>query len=204
MTPHAQGLVDIGKLALQFAKVSRTTLHEDGKRLESDTDHTVMLSVSALAIGSQLYKDRLDIGMVAQFAIVHDLVEVYAMDTDSFGLNDLDRKAKEEREHKAFLRIQEEFKGTYPWIPDMIKKYEALDSIEARFVKTIDKIMPKLTHILNGGQYFKNRKLSESEMWRDYTTVVRTAENKYGAEFPEIISIMEELMEEVRKKTYIE
>lgn len=202
MTPHAQGLVDIGKLILQFAKVNRVTLHEDGKRLESDTDHTVMLSVSALTLGSKLYKDILDLGLVAQFAIVHDLVEVYAMDTDSFGITDGERKAKEEREHKAFLRIEEEFKDIYPWLPEMIAKYEALDTIEARFVKTLDKAMSKITHILNGGEYFKNRKLSEYEMWRDYTTVVRTAESKYGAEFPEIISIMEELMEEARKKTY--
>lgn len=202
MTPNAQGLVDIGKMVLSFAKVNRVTLHEDGKRLESDTDHTVMLSVSALAIGSKLYKDQLDLGLVAQFAIVHDLVEVYAMDTDSFGLSDEGRKAKEEREHLAFLRLQEEFRDTYPWLPEMIQKYEALDTIEARFVKTVDKMMSKLTHVLNGGQYFKNRKLGESEMWRDYTTMVRTAESKYGAEFPEIIKIMEELMEEVRKKTY--
>lgn len=202
MTPHAQGLVDIGKLALRFAKVNRVTLHEDGKRFESDTDHTVMLAVSALAVGSKLYKDRLDLGAVAQFAIVHDLVEVYAMDTDSFGLSDEGRKAKEEREHQAFLRIQEEFKDIYPWLPEIIEKYEALDTIEARFVKTLDKAMSKITHILNGGQYFKNRELPEDEMWRDYMTVVRSAESKYGAEFPEIISIMEELMEEARKKTY--
>ncbi len=202
MTHDAQGLVDIGKLVLQFAKVNRVTLHEDGKRLESDTDHTVMLSVSALALGSKLYKDRLDLGLVAQFAIVHDLVEAYAMDTDSFGLSDDGRKAKEEREHQAFFRIEEEFKDIYPWLPEMIGKYESRDTIEARFVKTVDKVMSKITHILNGGQYFKNRGLREEEMWRDYTTMVRTVESKYGAEFPEIILIMEELMEEARKKTY--
>jgi 5'-deoxynucleotidase YfbR-like HD superfamily hydrolase len=202
MTPHAQGLVDIGRLVLQFAKVNRVTLHEDGKRLESDTDHTVMLSVASLALGERLYHGELDLGMVAQFAIVHDLVEVYAMDTDSFGISDAKRKEKEEREHKAYLRIEGEFKDVYPWIPNTIKKYEALDTKEARFVKTLDKAMSKITHILNNGQYFKNRGLSEEVMWRDYTEVVKTAESKYGAEFPEIISIMEEMMEEARKKTY--
>ncbi len=202
MTPNAEGLVDIGKLVLQFAKVNRVTLHEDGKRPESDTDHTVMLSVAACAVGSKLYKDKLDLGIVAQFAIVHDLVEAYAMDTDSFGITDKGRKVKEEREHIAFLQIQSEFKDVYPWLPEMIEKYESLDTIEARFVKTVDKAMSKITHILNGGQYFKNRDLSEESMWNDYTTLVRTAESKYGAEFPEVISMMEELMEEARKKTY--
>ena len=50
MTPHAEGLVDIGRLILAFAKVNRVTLHEDGKRPESDTDHTVMVSVCACAL----------------------------------------------------------------------------------------------------------------------------------------------------------
>lgn len=202
MTPYTQGLVDIGKLVLQFAKVNRATLHEDGKRFESDTDHTVMLSVSALAIGSKLYKDKLDLGLVAQFAIVHDLVEAYAMDTDSFGITNEKRKEKEEREHASFLRIKEEFKDIYPWLPEMIEKYEALDTIEARFVKTVDKAMSKITHILNNGQYFKNRELDESTMWKDYMTMVHATESNYGAEFPEIITMMKELMEEARIKTY--
>ncbi len=202
MHENTQGLVDIGKMVLAFARVNRVTLHEDGTTPESDTDHTVMLSVSALALSSKLYKNQLDLGLVAQFAIVHDLVEAYAMDTDSFGITDEGRKAKEEREHRAFLRIQEEFRDVYPWLPEMIEKYESLDTKEARFVKTVDKAMSKITHILNNGQYFKNRKLSEYEMWRDYTTMVRTAESKYGAEFPEILLLMKELMEEARKKTY--
>ena len=202
MTPHSQGLVDIGELVLQFAKVNRVTLHEDGKRLESDTDHTVMLSVSALALGSKLYKDTLNLGLVAQFAIVHDLVEAYAMDTDSFGITDAARKAKEEREHQAYVRIEEEFSGVYPWLPEMIQKYESLDTVEARFVKTVDKVMSKITHILNNGQYFKNKECSEDSMWADYTTMVNKVSSTYGSEFPEVISIMKELIEETRKKTY--
>jgi 5'-deoxynucleotidase YfbR-like HD superfamily hydrolase len=204
MEKETQGLVDIGRMVLSFAKVNRVTLHEDGKRLESDTDHTVMLSICALAIGDTMYKDKLDLGLVAQFALVHDLVEVYAMDTDSFGLSEQGRKEKEEREHAAFLKIKEEFKDVFPWIPNTIEKYEALDSIEARFVKTLDKAMSKITHILNNGQYFKNRGLTKEEMWRDYTTVVKTAESKYGKEFPEIIAMMEELMVEVKEKSYNE
>lgn len=62
--------------------------------------------------------------------------------------------------------------------------------------------MPKITHMLNGGVYFKKRGLTEEEMWRDYTKVVMTAEEKYGAEFPELTNAMRELMEEIRLKTY--
>lgn len=201
MTPHSQGIIDIGKLVLTFARVNRVTLHEDGLRPESDTDHTVMLSVCACALAEKLYPD-LNLGKIAQYAIVHDLVEVYAGDTDSFGLKEDARAVKEEREHSSMLKIQSEFDGVYPWIGNTIEDYESLSSKEARFVKTVDKAMSKITHVLNNGQYFKNRELTQEDFIRDYTTVMRTAEQKYGAEFPEVIVLMEELMEEARKKTY--
>lgn len=201
MTPNAQGLVDIGKLVFNFARVNRVTYHDDGKRLESDTDHTVMLSVCSCAVASKLYPD-LDLGKVAQFAIVHDLVEAYAGDTDSFGITDEGRAAKEAREHESYLKIKSEFENLFSWIPEIIASYELLDTKEARFVKTVDKAMSKISHILNDGQYFKNRGLSQEDFMRDYTTLVRNAEQKYGTEFPEFILLMEELMEEARKKTY--
>jgi predicted NAD/FAD-binding protein len=44
MKPVAQGLVDIARLVFEFSRVYRVTSQEDGKRKESDTDHTVMLA----------------------------------------------------------------------------------------------------------------------------------------------------------------
>lgn len=202
MTENVQGLVDVGKLVLAFAKVNRVTLHEDGVRPESDTDHTVMVSLCALVLADKFYTDTLDKGLVAQFAIVHDLVEAYAMDTDSFGINEEDKKAKDDREHEAFLRIQHEFIDVYPWLPVMIEKYESLDTREARFVKTVDKLMTKITHILNGGEVFKLKGMQEETMANNYLTMVKTAEDKYGKEFPEMIELMRELIAEAKRKTY--
>jgi 5'-deoxynucleotidase YfbR-like HD superfamily hydrolase len=201
MTENAQGLIEVGKLILQFAKVNRVTLHEDGVRPESDTDHTVMLSVCACALAEKLYPE-LDRGKVAQFAIIHDLVEAYAMDTDSFGLSEEGKRAKEDREHEAFVRIEREFKEVFPWIHNTIASYEVLDTKEARFVKTVDKCMTKITHLLNRGAYFKRRGLTQNEMWNNYQNIVRDAEIRYGAEFPEIIALSDELILETRKQTY--
>lgn len=201
MTENAQGLVDIGKLVFTFAKVNRVTYHEDGVRPESDTDHTVMLSVCACALAAKLYPE-LDGGKVAQFAIVHDLVEAYAMDTDSFGLTEEEKKAKDAREHEAYLRIEREFMNVFPWIPETIHAYEKLDTKEARFVKTVDKCMTKITHMMNGGVYFRAKGLTRDEMWHDYQTMVRDAEIRYGKEFPEVIALIDELIIEARKATY--
>lgn len=202
MTENATGLVGIGKLILTFARVHRATFHEDGVTPESDTDHTVMVSVCACALAEKLYPDSLDRGLVAQYAIVHDLVEAYAYDTDSFGITEEGRQEKEMREHKAFVRIEKEFKEVYPWISETIQRYEALDTREARFLKTVDKLMSKISHILNGGAYFKSRNMDEQTMWRNYQTMVKTAEEKYGAEFPELLELMDELITEAKRVTY--
>lgn len=95
MNDNTEGLIDIGKMILSFAKVNRVTLHEDGETLESDTDHTVMVSVCACALAFKLYP-YLDVGKVAQYAIIHDLVEVYAGDTNTFNISTEDRHKKEE------------------------------------------------------------------------------------------------------------
>jgi putative hydrolase of HD superfamily len=203
MTPNTQGLVDIGELVFKFARVNRGTYLDDGMTSESDTDHTVMLSICACALAEKTYKDILDLGKVAQFAIVHDLVEAYAGDTDSFGISEGVRASKEQREKEAYEKICQNFDGVFPWIGETIGSYEALDTKEARFVKTIDKAMHKISHVLNNGAYFKKKGMDEATMWNNYTTLVRGAEQKYGAEFPEVISILEELMEEARKKTYV-
>ena len=192
----------MGELIFKFAKVNRVTYLDEGVTPESDTDHTVMLSVCACALAEKIYKDTLDLGKVAQYAIVHDLVEAYAGDTDSFGITEEGRAAKAKREEEAYHMICQKFDTVFPWIGEIIGSYERMETKEARFVKTVDKAMHKISHILNKGAYFKKRGLSEEEMWRDYTILVRTAEQKYGAEFPEVIVILEELMEEARKKTY--
>jgi 5'-deoxynucleotidase YfbR-like HD superfamily hydrolase len=176
MTENGKGLVDVGRLVLQFARINRVTFHEDGVRPESDTDHTVMVSVCACALAQKLYPN-LDIGLVSQFATVHDLVEAYCDDVDSFGLSEDARKEKEKNEHDAFLRIKAEFSDTF-------------------------QCMTKITHILNGGVYFKNKGLTSEQMWNDYQTMVRTAEVKYGKEFPEIIALIDELIEEAHAHTY--
>jgi hypothetical protein len=42
-------ILELGKLALLFGRTDRTTYHDDQETAESDTDHTVMLSLSLRA-----------------------------------------------------------------------------------------------------------------------------------------------------------
>jgi 5'-deoxynucleotidase YfbR-like HD superfamily hydrolase len=124
MSELAEAVIDLGQLALAFGRVDRTACyHPDGTTKESDTDHTVMLGWIAPAVAQLLYSGRLDVGLVAQFALVHDMAEVYAGDTPTLRIDPAGRKAKAAREREAVARINREFGGRLPWVPCTLTLY---------------------------------------------------------------------------------
>ncbi len=143
--------IELGRLLLQFGLTVRATHHEDQETRETDTTHTVMLGIMACAY-ADVYARHLDKGKIAQYALAHDLAEVYPGDTPTLGMKDqVLMKEKEEREALALCRIKKEYDAVYPWISRTIDEYETLSSAEARYVKVFDKVLPKIVHILNKG-----------------------------------------------------
>ena len=181
-------IISLGRLCLQLGRVNRATYHEDGKRPETDTDHTVMLGIVACSV-AQVVAPHLDLGLVSQFAQVHDFVEVYAGDTVTLGGHAAEDKAA--RERAALERIRADF-GALPWLPQMIERYESLADPEARFVKVLDKVMPGITHLLNGGVTIRElglqRRLAEV-LAAQRETIART----YGADQPEALELLREI-----------
>lgn len=135
----------IATFMLRFARVERVTYHEDGVRPETDSDHTVMLAVLACDFAPP----ELNRGRIAEFAIVHDLVEGYAGDAQTLTIDAAGKAAKADREHEALNRILSEF-GASSWIGLTLLAYEAQVEPEARYVRVMDKVLPKLTHLFNG------------------------------------------------------
>lgn len=144
------------RLALALGRVDRATYHEDGRRKETDTDHTVMLCLLVADLAQlPTLRDRVDLGKLLAFAIVHDVVEAYAGDTVSISLTAEERRAKAAREAEALTRLRAEF-GPEAWIVQTIEAYERQDTLEARLVNYADKVVPKLTHALNGGRTMRD------------------------------------------------
>lgn len=194
--------LELATMLLAFGRVDRVCYHPDGKTLESDAEHTVMLGVMACAFAKE-YEPHLDLGKVAQFALVHDLVEVYAGDTMTFRpFTAEEKKEKEEREHRALVRLKQEFDGEFPWIGETIEAYERLEDSEARFVKFLDKILPKLTHILNKG--VMKREVGHT---KDHTTNMHESQlggimSTYGKEFPNLAALYTGVAERVLKDCF--
>lgn len=193
--------VELGQLSLLFARTNRITLHEDGLTPESDTDHTVMLGLCACAIASS-YAPHLNLGKIAQFALVHDLVEAYAGDTSTINISDELRKKKDEKEHEAFLRIKSEFEGVFPWIHTTIEEYETLASEEAKFIKTLDKCMPKITHLLNNGTALVKVLPEKEDARNNFNKLVKTLGESYGKNHPMILDLLSNLGKQTLEASY--
>lgn len=135
----------LARISLAFGRVERITRHENGLRPETDTDHTVMLGL----VACELAPPRLDRTRIAALALVHDLVEVYAGDVQTLVITPEIADAKRAREEAAQVRLTTEL-GEGSWLAALLATYEEQRDPHARFVRLIDKVLPKLTHAFNG------------------------------------------------------
>jgi putative hydrolases of HD superfamily len=190
-----QAVIDLGELSLAFGRVDRVTYHPDGETFESDTDHTVMLGLVACAFAHRYLPD-LRQGWIAQFALVHDVVEVYAGDTSTLNISEDGKAAKKAREAAAEDRIRTEFGLRLPWLPMMIDFYENRTFPEARYVRALDKLLPKITHILNGCKTIKDEGMLLGRLKLRYANQLVELES-YASDFPPLFELRAELVEMV-------
>lgn len=122
-----------------------------GRRRENDAEHSWSLALMACMLAPHV-DASLDVGKICQFAVVHDLVEVHAGDTSAFASEE-DHQTKEEREHAATQKIAADF-AQFPWLVETLEEYERQESDEARFVRSIDKLVPLFFDYIHEGIYY--------------------------------------------------
>lgn len=156
-------ILPIIHLASQFATVQRALGYREG-HVENDAEHSFQLALVCWSANEQ-YQLGFNEGLIMKFALVHDLVEVYAGDTDAHG-SQAAIASKKEREHKAF----EKLKQTYGVFEDLIKtieRYETKTDPEAQLVSIMDKLIPSAHVYFGKGDYCQTHKLSMDE-WKHW------------------------------------
>ena len=131
----------VSGLFIPAAAVFRTTkVQPELDRFENDAEHSFLLATIGCAIAQHI-DPSLELGKISQYALVHDLVEVYAGDTTIWAPAE-HQASKEERERAALQTIQAKFSSKFPWIEQTIRKYELFDEPESCFVYALDKVIP--------------------------------------------------------------
>jgi 5'-deoxynucleotidase YfbR-like HD superfamily hydrolase len=175
-------VIALMKLSNQFSLVQRAIYKIDTERMENDAEHSYQLAFLGWQLNDML-KLWLDSNRIMQYALAHDLVEIYAWDTDAMWTA-WDPATKVQREHEAFLRLQNEYSSFASFI-EALEKYEARSDEESRFVYALDKLLPTINIYLNWWRDWKRKgvTLADTKAYKD----------KKVAEHPEIEKLYNEL-----------
>lgn len=136
----------LAQVAIQFAAIERVPRYTTEKR-ENDAEHSFMLGLVAQEIAAT-YFPELDTGLVAQFCTIHDLPELRTGDIATFAL-DAQSLANKQAAERAIL---DELCNTLPkHTALLLRVYEEQVLPEARLVRLLDKLLPKLVDIIGPG-----------------------------------------------------
>ncbi|WP_410596710.1 HD domain-containing protein [Amycolatopsis sp. lyj-23] len=184
--PTAESLIQLlGDVVLPMYGIERTILAPTNPpRLENDAEHSFSLGIAACCF-APLVDPLLEVGLVAQYALVHDLVEVYAGDTSVYA-DATDRAAKVERERAAFDRIVMENQNRCPWLTERLDAYIAAADPEGRFVHAMDKLLPHAVVLLADAHPLRRT-------WDDYLESERVAAAKISRYFPALLPLFTQL-----------
>lgn len=189
-------LMLLSEIVNQFMAVSRSGIM-DG-RYETDGEHTLRLQFVAVAY-AQRYHPELDSTRVGLYALVHDFVEVYAGDVNSLQADEAQMAAKAEAEQAALQQLDVELGDSWPDLIQLIRDYESLESIEARFVKCFDKCDPVISHIQNRGEALARIGVTDVSEFATLYGKTTHRMKAYSQEFPDVVAIRDELHERTKK-----
>ena len=136
-------------------------------RKETNAEHSFHLAMMVIVFAEDFPK--LDLEKCLKFALIHDLVEIYAWDT--IAVVDLEwLKTKEKREKDALDKLEKEFWWVLWNIINLIKEYESKNSKEAKFIYSLDKVHPIIQNVM-----------TKWEWWKEWNyEFKKTKENQYS------------------------
>ncbi len=154
---HFKKILEFQKLLKEFNLIYRylDSIHLKNN-LDNDVEHSFRVAMLCWMIIEE-YKLKLDINKVIKYALLHDLVEVYAGDVSIYAKVKSEDKAK--REHQALLKLKKNFpKLKSLW--KLIEIYEKKNDDESKFVYVVEKLEPILLVILSEEDHWIKRNIN--------------------------------------------
>ena len=173
-------------LILPFYEIERDlSLPIQNHRNENNAEHSWGLAVMGLSL-APLVDPKLDVGKVAIYAVIHDLVEVFAGDTSVWAEQKL-LDSKEPREKQARKVLAKRF-SNFPYLIQSVNEYDKKDTPEAKFVYALDKFLALLTLYEDKGYYYLRGKITRERFDKQHEL-----HRKKAHSHPDIASYYEQL-----------
>lgn len=167
----------------------QTHLSGHGRR-ENDAEHAWHMAMMIYLL-KEYANEPIDLAKTMMMALIHDIVEIDAGDTYAYDAAAMETQA--ERERLAAERIfgllpddqKEELKGLF-------EEFEAGETAEAKFARTMDNMQPLLLNNSNDGGDWREHQVTRTQIMK------RHARNQLGSEV--IGAYTKELIEENIRK----
>ncbi len=142
--------------------VKRQTMLSDGKTRENDAEHAWHMAIMAVLL-AEYANQEIDMLKTVTMLLIHDLVEIDAGDT--FAYDEEGKKTQAEREEKAACRIfnilpEDQAKKMY----GLWKEFEAEETPEAKFARTMDNFQPAMLNAVNDGKLWQEKGIRLSQI----------------------------------------
>lgn len=192
----------LGAMCIRYAQTERVPRYTSDTR-ENDAEHSNMLAIMAVELASTLRPDSLDLGLVAQFAAVHDMVEIEVGDTPTFHVDADFLAQKADREHKALQKV---LLALPPYTARLLQRYEAQDTPEALWVRASDKIMPLIVDIEGEGtqvmlEDYQVENIGELKV--SHQKLIDLFIRRFGESCPELVPLYKDLCIEFERQFYV-
>lgn len=181
----------VENLIIPFYDIQRDmVIPSKSRRNETDAEHSWSLAFLGCTIAPQI-DPNLDVGLIAQLAIVHDILEIYAGDVSVWDNSDK-LSVKAANEEVAIKTIIKKYKHL-PWLIKTIKAYEHRDTGEAKFVFALDKLIALMFRHIDHGQAYIDKKLTREAFLKGLAPnrVKAQTHPAIGEYFEELWSIFE-------------
>lgn len=157
---HFETILEFQRLLKEFNLIYRDleSLHKDGEQ-DNDVEHSYRVAMLAWMVTEE-YGFALDREKLLRYALIHDLVEVYAGDVSIYA--GVSQEEKLEKEHQSLLALKEKFPRLRAMWDD-VEAYERREDEESKFVYIMDKLEPILTVLLSADDHFLKRGISHED-----------------------------------------
>ena len=145
-------------------QIFRQSYVTDGTRKENDAEHAWHMAIMTFLL-SEYANEEIDVLKTIRMILIHDIVEIDAGDT--YAYDDSAKATQHEREERAANRLF----GILP--EDQAKElralwdeFEAGETKEARFARTMDNVQPLLLNDATGGKAWEEHDVPLSKIMK--------------------------------------
>ena len=139
----------------------QTHLSGNGRR-ENDAEHAWHMAIMVYLL-KEYANEGIDVAKAMMIALIHDIVEIDAGDTYAYDTKGLEtQKAREEQAAERIFGLLPNDQGEE--LKSLFEEFEAGESPEARFVRSMDNFQPLLLNDSNDGSDWREHGIRKTQI----------------------------------------